>query len=88
MTEEDRAREAMARVKFAGVRPQMLVVRSMPFGALIDDETREVFADVRSGDVTTRTHLAYGIAGCVKGLEWALGEIDRLRERRLHVEHR
>ncbi len=88
MTEEDRAREAMARVKFAGVRPETLVVRSMPFGALIDDETRAVFADVIAPDNITRTHLAYGIAGCVKGLEWALGEIDRLREPKLHVEHK
>ena len=50
-------------IKEAGIDPAMLVVRSMPFGDLLNDQTREVY-----GHIANPT-LAYAVIDMIKAAQ-------------------
>lgn len=65
------------RAKQAGVDLRTLVVRSMPFGALIDDVSRKEYTPP-----ILPSDLAYALCGAIKHAGAAAAEIARLRKER------
>jgi hypothetical protein len=63
--------EADQRLRLAGVDPDRLVVRSMPFGELIDGVSRRRFTPP-----IPNSDIAYGLAHCVKVVA-ALSRLER-----------
>ena len=55
-------------------RRQHLVVRSMPFGDIIEDDTRKVHGHVKPA--AERQRLAYGLCRAAKGDALAEGDIE------------
>lgn len=77
----DRLREADCRARAAGIVPQMLVVQSMPFGALIDASTNRAFTPAIKDP-----NIAYSLCGAIKAASEAATEITRLRKEAARLE--
>lgn len=74
---EHLARESLERFRRHHVVDD-LVVSSQQFGKL-QHGNGAPFGEIYSCQSPEWQNTAYGLVGCVKGLDWALSEIDRLR---------
>jgi len=81
---EIEARDALAKFTVAAgdVSADQLYVTSMPFGTIKNRATEQALLQICDGlDMAKAQHwgVTYSLLGCVRGLHWALGEIDKQR---------